>query len=249
MQIRQLIAWNILLFLIGFPACAIELNISPSKDMNVSNDEMEIIKQIVYKKNHIMLTNNAAKKYIIENRKLSDSYLKKYAISKNVLLNHKLTLEEELANEYVKKHESTLNLSEETLKSYYIAHKSEFIKPKNLEFYPIKFQNFDVAMKFFLSHKNNIASIESYIKNKKIEPVKLPITEVNFAIRDIFKIAHDQTLLPPVFYRGSFIVFYVSKIFKKSYLPYKKAKQKIKEALLKKAFLTQRNKLLEGIGN
>lgn len=228
---------------------AVELQVSPSKDINATDMEIGLITSKVYKEKHIKLTQEAAKKYLQENKVLSNAYLKEYKDMPHPYKQAKeIEIEEKLADEYIKKHQEKIKLDKETLLSYYVAHKKEFLKPKTYTFYPIEFTAYEEAVEFYNKNRNNPDAIKKYIEEKKVRSLSVPEKKINFMVKNLFVDKKPNTLLPPVYMGNKFILFYIEDVSPEKQMSFEEAKPQIRKKLLEKVYARTRKKLLEDLG-
>jgi len=224
---------------------AVVLEIHPSKEINATDMESELWIGKVYKERGIKPTKKAAKKYIQENRVLANRYLKEYKVPKNLLIETELEIDEILARKYIENTQKRLTLGEDVLKSYYIAHQSEFVRPETVVYYPIQFDDFKTAYNFYSLHKDDSRFLDDYIRENGVKRYNVPKDRIYIAIKEMFKDVRPKTLLPPTFLGDKFVLFYVKDLLPKKELDYKEVKEKIKNRLFKKEFASRRKKLLE----
>ncbi len=236
---------SLLFFIIFSFINAVELKIYPSRDLNISDSEADILIMTTYKNRGIKPTKEAAKKKIYENRVLADAYLKKYNIPTSLLINKKLEIEEALAKEYIKRFQKNVTIKNNVLKSYYVVHKKEFHRPQTIVYYPIEFDSFDRALQFYFQAKKNINIAKEYTKQHEIKKYKVPKERIFLPIRKMFDNVKTSSILPPIYLGDSYVVFYVSHVLPGKELTFDEAKDKIRKILLRKSFNQTRNELLE----
>ncbi|BCD68944.1 peptidyl-prolyl cis-trans isomerase [Nitratiruptor sp. YY09-18] len=224
---------------------AINIQIKPDTNISVSNQEIQWEIGHAYTTKGIKPTQNAAKKYIEENRKLANAYLKKFKIPQSLFVKYKLTVEEDLAREYIKKYQEKLNLTDDVLRSYYEYHKEDFLQPKRFKAVMKKFNSFAEAMAFYNQCQKKKEDILHKIKKSEIKEYN--IAHIHPMVRSFFKDIKKEGCLPPLYIGDKYAVFVVTKVEPKSYLPYQKVKEDIRRILLKKSFEKTRRELLKSL--
>lgn len=226
---------------------AIELQIEPSKNETISDDEIQKVIEKA-KQKRIIIEKQDAKKVAKENRLLADELLKNLSIPKEEFTNIKLSIEETLSDIYVKQKQDAIEINNEVLESYYKTNPKEFIQDNIAELAVFTFKEFDPAIKFYDSFKQSPDKTEQYAKDNNITHSiqAYEISKLSPIIKDaMIDFEKSDYLTPPLFINKSFMVLHIKSIKlneKKSYIEHK---ERIINILKLKTFADTRKKLIE----
>lgn len=228
---------------------AITVEIKKDSTVEVKPSEINVMKKI-WKRKGVAIEYDDAKKLILENRLLSNDFIKKYGIDSDYLMRLRLQAEEDLSKLLIKKTLDEHKVDDRVLKSYYIDKYKEFISDKKVHFKAFGFEDFDSAYNFYKKYKNNIENINKlniYAKENNITIVDKTLSEnnINPQISPLFKKSKEPVLLPPVFYGNKFYEIAILERIPAKKIPFEKAKNIIKEKLFAKRYNEIRNKLLK----
>jgi len=222
----------------------IELSISPDKEkeVEVKEKELKMTQNILGKKK------KKISRYIRENRMLANLYLKKYAKEGNkkweeFLQFKKLNIEEALSNMLIDINQSKQSIDEKVIKSYYIVHRNDFKKPKTLELKLYSSQDYKKAVHIYTTLKKE----GNYTSLPVPKEMNLSISQVFPYIRDLFKNAKKGDILPPLFFKDSFIIFQVKDIKPEEIMDFKEVKEDIKSILFYKTREKIRKEILSSL--
>lgn len=236
------------LLLYCFSLYAIELNITTSKDINASKEEIKAtIDQ--YMQNHVKIEYQDAKKVVEDNRIMSDIYIKKNPLDDYAKSTILLRIEEFFAGKFIANLQQKESLSDDILKSYYIENTEEFKEPAYLK------------MKFFTSNNyETIYKLYSKIKENKSIPNRKFLKENNISARDvnasITQLRRDIVdMLPskdmngffttPEFFTDHYTLIYILESKEEKIKSYSMVKNDIKHKLLLKTFKRKRNEFIK----
>ena len=216
---------------------ALEIKIYPSSKIHPTQEEISILQNMLKQRGVTIKDKKTIKKRIRENRILADTYLQKYGIPKKLKLRHKLDMEEEIADLFIRKN-IQVKLNDRILRSYYIMHQKRFYAPKRLSLILYEFKNFHQALQAYKA-KN--------FKTLKSHEITLEINQLSPYIRPFFENLQEGEITPPLYFKGRFIVFKVKKVIPKQLKPFEDVKQEIKRILVDKAYTTYRKQLFQKV--
>ena len=235
-----------LLCIISFSLFAIQIEIFPDKDSkNVSSEEISTLISNMASKG-IVIDKQNAKKYILENRLLANTFLKQHKkVPKNILTNEKLHFEKTLADAYIKEYQRKIRLSDDVLKSYYLTHKKDFFTIRKISFVPFYFDNFDKANDFYQKNKKN-----KHLQIPKDHQIfSLTTDRIDPLVFEVIEKNKPNKLTPPFFYHGRYVVLYIQQDIPSKQILYKDAKESIRKILLQKTAVRAKKELLKKISD
>ncbi|BCD63186.1 hypothetical protein NitYY0826_P27 (plasmid) [Nitratiruptor sp. YY08-26] len=229
------------ILLIATFSYGLQLSISPDKNVSVTKSDIDALKFYTKEKFHFIMNEDGAKKIAKENRILANAYLKEGLLTpfkKRVIL---IQVEKELADQYVKRLQKSIHLSEKVLKSYYYDHLKQFKKSDEVQLVQYRFKTFEDALTFYRNPKKGLKYTKKNVGWKELNRIVNPY-------RAIISSTKVGGYTPPfVVGKNTYDIFYVKnkKINKDSYIPFEKVKKNIAEILYKKTFDRAREKVLE----
>ena len=217
---------------------AVKIEIVPDNNFSVLEEEIQNTIKKFLQERYIKIDRKVAEKIIKENRILSNNFIEEYSIPQDLIISFRLSLEENLANLYVKKKQKNIKINKEMLESYYKTHPKLFQEDQKIHFTAYKFKSFKDALKFYQTHK--------IVSNALIEKkdVILKKSKINPVIVSLFEKVKEGEITPPVFYKRYYVVFKVKTIEPSKQLSFEESKEKIRNILLQKIFLRTKKELL-----
>lgn len=240
---------KITLFLLLLPALfAVEITIKPSSTHTANQQEVGLL-QSMFIKQRIQIDTEDAFELIQQNRFLSDHYLKTNKVPEEVMLNLRLEFEKHLASEIVREMESKITIDDEISKSYYVANKQEFKKPKSIQLSIYRFETFNEALGFYTQFVNMNSEIDSFVKENNISSSTetIDLSKLNKLFQEM--IAQSKTnppfLLPPQFFYKHYSVLYVRSASEEGVYEYEEVKEKIADIIHEQALDRMKKELLK----
>ncbi len=231
----------------------VELQLKPNKDMNVSTQDVEALKQYVLRVLHFHLSDKGARDIALDNRLLANEYLKKHnelsPFDKKYL---QICVERYLADKMVQEYQNSIPVDEKVLLSYYLDHKEKYKKEpkidevlfwfddakKAIEFYlQVQGKNFEEAKKLAAKYGGRV---EDRGGEKELSQFSQKVQEF------IKKNPHPFYAMPPIILSPTVASVLYIKSYKEGegYEPFEKVKNKIRQEILEKAFAKMRKELL-----
>ena len=227
-----------IIFFLSTLSYAIDISLQPSNTKDISSYELNMKKALLRKKGILRVDETKLKEFLRSNRMLSDRYIKEFNTTngyKKTLTVHKLQLEEELADLYIQNRLEQTPIDDETLLSYYVSHKEKFAESPKLTFSVYKFKDFQEAYEAYKENKFDKRDDQITIHYKNIDP----------SIKEMFKNVKEKDVLPPVFFRDSFVIFVIDKVQPKRDRSFKEVKSAIRNLLLNKIRSDFKKKLIK----
>ena len=229
---------------------AIELTLTPDTNASATKKEVDMV-VAEYASYNQRVNATKIKRYIEDNRALSNAYLKKhtplpYAYKKT--LQHRV--EKMIADEMIKEIKESIPYDkEEVLYSYYLAHKAKrFMEPEHVTYQFIEFSSFDEATKAYNKLKDQPKSVEKYIKdnNLSVKTFERPLPSAYYMVRELIEKKDLPQLLVPQ-YLDTYSLIYIQKVEPPKAKPYESVKKQIEDTLFKLKFKDLRQKAIESI--
>ncbi len=218
----------------------IQLHISPDRNISIQQEDIDALKYFTKEKYRFIMNNEGAKKIVKENRILANAYIKEGLLTpfqQKVLL---IETEKNLADQYVKHLQQTVQIPEKVLKSYYFDNLEKFKELPQVKLMRYRFKTYKDAIAFYMKKRKNIKFNKMKESWKSLNKIKEPY-------RSIFLVT-KKGQYTPVFVVGKdkFDIFYIEdKKEGKGYLPFEKVKKDIAKFLYAKTFNRARAKVLE----
>ncbi len=244
--------WMISLFAIF--SFAIEVDLKPDTNSSIGYRDAQILKNYLYRTYRYRITDKGAYTIVKENRMLANAYLKRGLLSKKDREYLKIIAEKYLAESFIKNIQRQQKLSDKVLLSYYLDNRDEFKNEDKIHFILLKFPSFDRVVEFYRTAKQDKNIIEKAKNEYNVTVKDLGWKEFS-ALKPVAKsfIKKDKKdyFLPPfVFAPKKIDVLYVADYKKgKGYKSFNEVKEEIKQILYKKAFVKERNKILQQLEN
>lgn len=240
---------KIILLLFPLVAFSLSITINAQEDNNISNKEVSFFQASLLKQRY-QINKESARKILQENRFLSDIYLKSGAVDENILINFQLELERNLAKKIIEENEEKISISDEILKSYYLANQKEFENPNRVDLSIYKFKTFKSALEFFNNFNKNIKNINIYAEENSLDiTIKKDISLNSLEKQLRFMIEFSKNtppyLLEPQFYYDHFSVVHVIKLNPSDIKKFDNVKNIISKKLHKERLHDMKTKLLK----
>ena len=230
----------------------VELHIAPQKDINITSQDVDVLKQYVLRTLNFHLSEKGAKRIALDNRLLANEYLKKYKLTPFDKKYLQICVERYLADKMVQEYQKSIPIDEKVLLSYYLDHKEKYKKEpkidevlfwfddakKAIEFYlQVQGKNFEEAKKLAAKYGGRV---EDRGGEKKLSQFSQKVQEF------IKKNPHPYYAMPPIIFSPTAASVLYIKSYKKAqgYEPFEHVKDKVKKEILQKAFAKMRKELL-----
>jgi hypothetical protein len=227
-------------FLVVLSGWALEIEMRPEKKIEVTNSDVEAIKEYTRKRYRFIMNEDGARKVVRENRILANEYVRQGLLSKKERDLIRIEVEKKLADAMVSKIQRRIRISDEVAKSYYKDHLDEFKKPDEIKIVRYRFKRFDDAVEFYKGSKKGVGEKKD-LGWKRIDSLKP-------AYRSFIEKGKEGYYLPPIIVgKNVYDVLYIEKYKNNDskHIPYEEVKEKIKDLLYKKTFDRERAKILE----
>lgn len=231
------------------PLFAMDLSIKP--DTNVSVSQNEVNQMIVnFKKKRMTMESSDAKAAVLDNRLLANAFIKNSLpeIKDELLTDLKLAIEENFAEQYVKRMQQNVDVKDEVIASYYYTNRKDFLNPVvNATIY--SFKSFEDANLFYEKSRSNVSKIASLSQDFNATKVEqtMELSKISANIKPLLKdVNQSNYLTQPLFLNNQNVVIYINNI-KNEYLSLDESKDKIKTLLLQKIFSSTRENLLKDL--
>lgn len=237
---------SLLLFTL-IPLLAIDVKFNPDKNIEVTSQEIQkTIDRALTKR--IRIEKKDAKEVTIENRLLANELLKNNALSEDIATELKLSLEENLADLFVSKHQENIQINDQVLESYYNTHKKEFQEDQIVHFVIYDIKDFDTAIQLYTTFKNSPSDAEAYAKehNISMSVQNSEISKLSAMLKDALRDYEQKNYLtPPLFFQKKYFVLYIKDIQQNPNKSFKNHKEYITTMLKQKTFRDTRANLLQ----
>ncbi len=225
---------------------AIDLQIKP--DVNTTVSSLEADQMItLFSKKRIRIEKQDAKKAVLDNRILSNAFLKEDKIPEYLLADITLAIEETLSELYVKQNQEKIEINDQIIESYYKTNQKEFIKDNIFDLDAYTFTSFDKALPFYQTYQFAPEKAKQYAMDSNISMLseKLEYKKIAPAIKSVLQ-DHNKTnyFTAPIVLKEKTLVVHVKAATESGYYTLEESKEKIKTILLQKIFATTRSKLL-----
>ncbi|SMC10168.1 hypothetical protein [Nitratiruptor tergarcus] len=236
-----------LLSLIAISLFAIDIKISPDKNITVSYQDTKAIKTFYQEVFKFRLADEGAYKLAEENRILANAYIKRYGLDNNDIARIKVETELYLANHMVKNIQNSIKLSDKVLYSYYIDHKDQFKGSDKVDLVIFYFKDPEKAVDFYIKAKGKTLEEAKKIASKDIvikEYKNLDIKKMKPFFQNIIQKYGPKHFLPPIFDEVSSVSYIQDYHKAQKYKKFEDVKEEIRKLLYSKTFLRERNKIL-----
>ena len=202
----------------------------------------------------IRIDSKDARALVKKNRILANAYVEQYGVPKELQVRFRFNLEKALVRELIRKVEKNIDLSDNVLKSYYLANKEEFRVPKKIVFTLMTLPDYQQALSLYNHYKNIPSEVKDFKGDKEnnitVEQFTMGLQEMNPALKVVLKDTNaTQYLTPPQKFYKNYIVMYVQSFVPAGYRPYdSKVKSEIRALLLKKVYNRTKKELVEKYG-
>ena len=213
---------------------AVEVDIKADKKIIVDADETGTLINMGQSEN-IQIDKKDAKRLIEENRKIADLFLLEAHLPQPYLTSLRLNVEKQLANMMTKQYSEKFELSDEVLRSYYLAEKDKFYKEKQIQIEVLKFSDFETALQAYRACEKSPESSGAYAEKQGIEVIKQSVDVHNLHVQLKSQLRENDEsnyLLPPQVWGDGFIVVRIAGYIQKGYRPYDTVKDEIREKLV-----------------
>ena len=220
-----------------FSLYGVEVNVMPDSNLSISQAEMAVVKK-AYVGTQMVVNDEKLRLYLSDNRKLSDLYIKNVGLKGDEAITFRHTVERILAKKMIEKIQDETELTEDVIKSYYIAHKDEFKSEDRFDYYYLVFDDFRSAAEFYLEHNSSVEAILDIAKKEKITVVPfkgVPKSRAPFHLVQAFYKEVKPIILPPQHGRKYEIIYGVTKHAPEA-LPYQQVRSKIHDKLFDEAY-------------
>jgi len=235
-----------LLLLLSLSLSAVELNLNKDTNLSVEQTEIDIV-QKAYQGKNASINLKKLKTYLKDNRILSNMYLDRHnPLTEDEAMVLKHTIENVLAAKVIKEIQEETKISDDVVKSYYIAHQDDYMNEPTYDYTYISFETFEKASTFYLTHKDDIKTIFSYVKesNATVQKfVQKSESSVYYTIGKEAQKTETPFILAPQKLE-EYVIMYVQAKHKPLPIPYEVVKANIKEMLFQKTATEKRNKLM-----
>ena len=232
---------------------AIEIQLSPDKKIDVSQEDLMNYKNYMKQKyNYIITDNKGAKKLIRENRILANEFLKNQQYLRKNRNYIKIMLEDYLADKYVQNIQHSIKIPKKVLYSYYLDNKEKFKKKPKVKIERFRFSSYDKAMKFYQEARN--ISTPKIIETKAIQYGAQKkdygwksAASLKKRFLSFIKKNKKDYLTPPFVYTANSVNVYYIKDYRsgEGYLPFEKVKKQIEKILYNQTFEKVREDILK----
>ncbi len=236
-----------LLFIVLVSALhGVEIEVKPSLDVNVTKQELKLLEEIYADHGVKSLNIPKVRKYVSENRVLSEAYLKKHTLSPKLLLNIQHKIENILAKEMLEEIENEVFIDDTIAKSFYETHKQEYTTQPTYSYTHYLFSTYKEAVDFYNTYVSNVEGIKM-LKEITTQPiVDIPENLTYYAVKHKSNHKNLPKLLSPQFIENQYSVILITKRVEAKVLPFNKVGNKIKHQLFDANFEKLRNKVLAG---
>ena len=227
----------LLTLLTTFSLYGVEVTITPDSDTTISQAEMDVVKK-AYIGTKMTVHDDKLKVYLSDNRKLSDIYLKEVGLSDDEKISLRHMVERTLAKKMIEKIQDETELTEDVIKSYYIAHKDEYKGEERFDYYYLIFDDYKSAVDFYFKHEKDADKMMDIIKKENITVMpfkKMPKSQAPFNLLEAFSKEVKPVILPPLHMRKYEIVYGIKK-YAPEVLPYTQVRHQIRKKLFDEAY-------------
>jgi len=233
---------------------SIDIHLSPDIKIKISPQDITDMKQFLREEYRFIVEEEGAKRLVKENRILANVFIKS-PYFKNFNLNLlKIKIEKILSEEFVKKVQSSIDLSPKILKSYYYDNLEKFRLPPKFVIKRYSFKTYDQAFSFYKRREKNLSTppgdfgvSSSNVRRVSLSQLREPLKSL---VEDNLEknLSYTKYLTPPLVISSKRVDVYeiekeVTSKSKKFY-DFEQVKEEIKSFLYKKAFSQEREKLL-----
>lgn len=228
---------------------AVEINISTTKDTNVTNSQIEQL-TLSLKEKRFMIEKESAKKLIYENRLIANNFLEQNKIPQSLQDKIILFTEDELTKLATQKEQESFKINNEVIESYYKTHKNDFKKDRTFEVTSYIFETFDEANDFYAKHKTNPSNAQQYAKEHNITSIsdKLEFNKIYSLIKLNIKLNDEKDyLIHPLNFKTKFTVTHIIDFEEKGFKELGEVKEVIVKILLSTKAQEARENILKTI--
>lgn len=212
-----------LLALATLPLLALDLQVKPEQTISVSSQEIDqTVAKMLGKK--VRIEKKDAQTVIYDNKVLANALLKADTLSPETLIDLRLSIEETLADLYVKQNQEKVEINNTVLESYYKTNPKEFQEDQLINTIVYNFNDYESASTFYNTFKTNALKSEAYAKEHNItnNAQEIEIGKISPMVKDALRdFEQKEYLTAPLFFQKKFIIVLIKDIkpnTKKSYL-------------------------------
>ena len=230
----------------------VELHITPQKDINITSQDVDALKEYVLRTLKFHLSEKGAKRIVLDNRLLANEYLKKYKLSPFDKKYIQICVERYLADKMVQEYQKSIPIDEKVLLSYYLDHKEKYKKELKIEAVLFWFDDAKKAIDFYIQ-----AQGKSFEGAKKLAQKLKGVMQEMGGVKPLSKFSQKVQkfieknpyvgyAMPPVIIspNSASVLYIKSYETEQGYKPFEDVKEQVKQEILQKAFAKMRNELL-----
>lgn len=225
---------------------ALDIQIKPDQNITVSNEDIDWTISS-YSAKRMNIERKDAQKVAYDNKLLSNEYLKIKEIPSDIAKSIQNQLEEKLADMYIKELQEK-EIPSDVIESYYMTHKQDFVKDKNVTLTIFGAQDFDSALGLYSFAKDAPTKAYDYAKDHNITETKrsFELSKLQPQIAQMLKNNKDFGYITPPFpFFGKYNLFIVEEIAPSRPLTTQEAQEAIKKILLDKKFMGKKIETLK----
>ncbi len=239
---------HLFIFLSFFSVHLFAINIEVTISSNHDISQLDIENTIkMWKHRNLRIDTQEAKKLVLENRVLADTFIEKGYFSDIVASENKIVYEEKLADLLVKNELKKIDNDTIPL-SYYEDNKHEFYLQEDIKFKVYAYKTFNEALACYEKNRENIKQLEKYAKetNATVEEHEMSLKNLHPQLQNLLiDFTSDSYITPPQKFFKNYIVFEVVKITQAHLQPFTEAKEGIIQKLEKRIMNNKRTELVE----